>query len=305
VSRSFADDVRAGLTALPKAIPPRWFYDELGSALFEAITHLPEYYVTRAEAELLSGRRQEMAEAIGPVARIVELGSGTARKSRLLLEGRTVEYVPIDIDLPMLERVRRELAIEQPSVKVTPVVADFRQAGPHLGNAGRTCVLFLGSTIGNLNHTEAVALLGDARKALKPGDLFLLGADLKKPKAILDEAYNDALGVTASFNLNLLQRINRELGGHFDLNSFRHRAFYEEERGRIEMHLVSLRDQTVSIDAIGLTASFDEGETIHTENSYKYDQPTLDRLARDGGFEIVKRWTDSRGWFTDVLMEAR
>jgi L-histidine N-alpha-methyltransferase len=309
VPETFADDVLAGLTAVRKSIPPRWFYDDLGSALFEAITHLPEYYVTRAETEVLASRQNEIAAAIGPVTRIVELGSGTAPKSRFLLAGRQAEYVPIDIDGSVLEKVERELRAEQPSLRIRPVLGDFRQAGryllelPSLG--GRTCVLFLGSTIGNLDDSECVTLLRDIRAALEPGDAFFLGADLTKPKAIIDAAYNDALGVTASFNLNLLQRMNRELGARFDLHAFTHRAQYVEELRRVEMHLVSLREQSVLIDSLGLEVSFLEGETIHTENSHKYDDATLELLAREGGFEITDRWTDSRGWFADLLMMAR
>jgi L-histidine N-alpha-methyltransferase len=309
VSRTFAEDVLAGLTAIRKSIPPRWFYDELGSALFDAITHLPEYYVTRAETEVLTGYRSEIATAIGTVGRVVELGSGTARKSRLILEAISqprLEYVPIDVDMSVLEKTARELLLEQPAVKVTAISGDFRRAARYLRDlpspSGRTCVLFLGSTVGNLELSDAATLLRDLRAVLQSGDTVLLGADLKKPQPIIDAAYNDALGVTASFNLNLLQRMNRELGAHFDLRSFAHRAEYIERLGRVEMHLVSLRPQTVSIDKLRLEATFVEGETIHTENSYKYDEPTLDRLATEGGFEVTQRWSDSRGWFADVLM---
>ena len=185
----------------------------------------------------------------------------------------------------------------------TPVVADFRNPSQWLtAISTRTAVLFLGSTIGNLGRDEAVALLRDIRTILAPGDTVLIGADLRKPKDIVERAYNDALGVTASFNMNLLQRINRELGGHFDLRDFAHRAVYDEIEGRIEMHLVSLREQTVPIDAIALEVAFDEGESIHTENSHKYDDETFGAIASAAGFAIAGRWTDARGFFADYLL---
>jgi dimethylhistidine N-methyltransferase len=306
---TFRDEVAAGLTAVPKSIPARWFYDDLGSALFEAICHLPEYYVTRAETEVLREHAASIVRTGGPVTRVIELGSGSARKTRFLLDAVTrdhaqIEYVPVDVDGEMLERVRRELLIEYPSLRVNPIRADFTDPAGALsgmGGADRTLALFLGSTIGNFHPEPAAALLRDLKAVLNPGDAILLGADLKKPAEVLHAAYNDSLGVTAAFNLNVLQRINRELGGHFDLTAFAHRAFYDPELGRIEMHLVSARDQRVRIDALDAGVSFAEGETIHTENSYKYDQDDLARIASDAGLRIETKWTDSQGWFADVL----
>jgi L-histidine Nalpha-methyltransferase len=311
--RTFAGDIRQGMTAVQKFIPPRYFYDDLGSSLFDAICNLPEYYVTRAETELLRRHSRDIATSAGRDSRIIELGSGSARKTRLLLdeltaEGRALEYMPIDIDPHMLEKSGRELLADYPSLTVSAVCSDFTRPSHALadvGNDGRTLMLFLGSTIGNFQPREAGALLRDARRVLKPDDGFLLGADLKKSPDILNAAYNDALGITAAFNLNLLQRINRELGGHFDLRAFNHHAFYDADQGRIEMHLVSLREQSVHVDALNLEVAFDEGETIHTENSYKYDDEDLAQMAADSGFEIKGRWTDSRGWFAEVLLSPR
>ena len=303
----FAEDVRRGLSATPKFLLPHYFYDALGSALFGAICELPEYYVTRAETEILARRAPEIAAAFGQPARLVELGSGSARKSRLLIEALLaqqdeLEYMPVDVDQSVLESSSRMLLDEFAELTIRAVCADFRDPATALQDLGdgRTVVLFLGSSIGNLDLDAAVAMLASLRKLLAPGDALFLGADLKKPKEILEPAYDDPLGVTACFNLNLLGRINRELGGDFDLSAFAHRALYDEAEGRIEMHLVSRRAQTVRVGGDAFT--FAEGESIHTENSYKYDEATLDALAARAGFRIEKRWTDAKGWFADLLM---
>jgi len=315
----FALDVRVGLTAVRKWLPPRWFYDALGSSLFDTICFLPEYYVMRAEAEVLTSFRREIIASFGPQVRLVELGSGAARKTRILLDEMTgamtpSEYVPVDIDEEMLQRSARDLLRDYPGLHVTAIRSDFMRPSEPLalippaalarGTPRRTVVLFLGSTIGNLDPDESIEMLRDLRSALEPGDAFLLGADLRKDRAVLEPAYDDALGVTAAFNLNLLGRINRELGGHFDLASFRHRAFYDEERGRIEMHLVSTRTQRVAIDALALEIEFANGESIHTESSYKHNDATLAALATAAGFSIRQTWTDARRWFADVLLIA-
>lgn len=306
----FGTDVRNGLTAPQKSLPPRWFYDDLGSSLFDAICFLPEYYVTRAETEILTSFRDEIVAAFGSQVRLVELGSGMARKTRILLEALThIEYVPVDVDAGMLERSGRDLLNEYPGLRIRALASDFARPSMPLSTLpptqARTVVLFLGSTIGNLDPDAAIAMLRDLRSALRPGDALLLGADLRKEKSILDAAYDDPLGVTAAFNLNLLQRMNRELGAHFDLASFAHRAFYDEALGRIEMHLVSRVAQRVRIDALDLDVAFEEGETIHTENSYKHDDASLRALASSSGFTVGKTWTDSRRWFADLLLEAR
>ena len=311
--RTFGDDVRTGLTAVQKSIPPRYFYDDLGSSLFDAICNLPEYYPTRVESELLRRHAHDIVASVSDVDRVVELGSGSAIKTRLLLDeivrgNRQVEYVPVDIDPHVLEKSGRELLAEYSGLRVSAVCSDFTRPAQALRDVigdGRTLVLFLGSTIGNFQPREAAALIRDVRRLLRPGDSFLLGADLKKPKDVLEAAYNDSLGVTAAFNLNLLLRINRELGGRFDLRSFSHRSFYDERQGRIEMHLVSLREQSVHIDALNLEVAFSEGETIHTENSHKYDDAALAQMAADSGFEVAGRWSDSQNWFADVLLKPR
>jgi L-histidine Nalpha-methyltransferase len=309
----FAADVRAGLTAPTKTLPPRWFYDELGSSLFDAICFLPEYYVMRAEAEVLNTHARDIARQFGADVRLVELGSGAARKTRILLDELTqrqpdLEYVPVDVDGSMLERTGRDLLASYPQIHIAAVVADFSRPSVPMAalaaTAARTVVLFLGSTIGNLEPAEALVMLRDLRSALKPGDALFLGADLRKAKSILEPAYDDALGVTAAFNLNLLTRMNRELGAQFDVPAFRHRAFYDEAVGRIEMHLVSTCAQRVHIGALDLDVAFAEGESIHTESSYKHDDTTLARLADGAGFTVGGKWTDSREFFADVLWIA-
>jgi dimethylhistidine N-methyltransferase len=306
----FAADVRRGLNAPRKFLLPLYFYDALGSALFDAICELPEYYVTRAETSILSARAGEIVSAFGGPIRLVELGSGSAKKTRILLDalGGDVEYVPVDVDRTMLEKTGRNLVQDYDRLRVTAICSDFRQPSLALadilvGSHIRNIVLFLGSTIGNLDIDEAIAMLADLRTALHPGDALFLGADLRKPKPILEAAYDDPLGVTAAFNLNLLQRINRELGGNFNLSQFAHLAFFDEEIGRIEMHLVSRDAQTVRIG--DYEVRFDPGETIHTENSYKYDDATLARIARESGFSVERKWTDDRGWFADVLLRMQ
>jgi len=309
----FAADVREGLTAARKSLPPRWFYDALGSSLFDTICFLPEYYVMRAEAEILTTHRVEIANEFGPQVRLVELGSGAARKTRILLDSLTLrqpalEYVPVDVDAAMLERSGRDLLTEYERLRIIAVASDFSRPSVPLAaigpTRGRTVVLFLGSTIGNLDPDAAVAMLSDLRSALSPGDALFLGADVRKSRDILEPAYDDPLGVTAAFNLNLLARINRELGGEFRLDRFRHLAFYDEERGRIEMHLVSTVSQRVRIASLDLEIELAEGESIHTESSYKHDDATLAALAAQSGFTIQRKWTDQRGWFADVLMVA-
>jgi len=311
VGSDFADDVRRGLTASSKFLLPLYFYDPLGSALFDAICELPEYYVTRAETEILTSRAEEIVNAFGTPIRLVELGSGSARKTRLLLDVLTarqpdLEYVPIDVDASMLEKSGSALLQEYDALRVTAICGDFREASRAIPRRDRprTVVLFLGSTIGNLDPETAVAMLRDLRAALTPGDLLFLGADLRKSRDVLEPAYDDPLGVTAAFNLNLLGRINRELGGHFDLATFEHRAFYNEEQGRIEMHLVSRVAQTVRIDALSLDVPFAAGESIHTENSYKHNDESLRALTDAGGFKVERKWTDGRGWFGDWLCVA-
>jgi L-histidine N-alpha-methyltransferase len=312
--RSFAEDVRAGLTAPRKFLPPKHFYDELGSRLFEAITALPEYYLTRCEAEILEAHAGEIATLLGGPVRVVELGSGDGQKTRLLLESLlavqgTLEYVPIDISESAVTASSQSLLLSYPGLRVTAWVGEYHQALQALraetwgGARGeRTLALFLGSTIGNLDPAERLSLLREVRALLRPGDAFLLGVDLEKPEDVLIPAYDDSLGVTAAFNLNLLVRINRELGGGFDLAAYRHRALYNRREGRIEMHLESRREQAVPIRALGIEVPFAPGETIHTENSYKLRLGQVAELAVAAGFRLARTWTDSAGRFASGLL---
>ncbi|HEX9940936.1 MAG TPA: L-histidine N(alpha)-methyltransferase [Thermoanaerobaculia bacterium] len=311
---SFAEDVRQGLTASPKVLYPKYFYDELGSRLFEAITALPEYYLTRSEAEILRAHASEIAGALGGPVWLLELGSGDGQKTRLLIEallarqGR-LEYVPVDISESAVETSSRSLLLSYPDLRITAYVGEYhtalRAVRQERALPGRTLVLFLGSTLGNLDPVERPVLLRDVRGLLDPGEGLLLGVDLKKPESVLLPAYDDPLGVTAAFNLNLLARINRELGGEFDLAAFRHRALYNREAGRIEMHLESRRDQTVPVRSLGIEAPFAAGETIHTENSYKFDLEQVAALAAETGFELRRTWTDAARRFASNLLVAR
>jgi L-histidine N-alpha-methyltransferase len=313
---SFSEDVRKGLTAVPKTLPPKHFYDALGSRLFEAICELPEYYLTRAETEIFERRAGEIAAALDGRLRLVELGSGDAQKTRLLIEALLarqgeLDYLPIDISRSAIELSGDRLLGAYPELRVTAYVAEYQAAlrslrrEPLPPGVTRTLVLFLGSTIGNLGPAERADLLRDIRALLRRGDGLLVGTDLKKEEEILLAAYDDPLGVTAAFNLNLLARINRELGGAVDLSTFRHRARYDREEGRIEMHLESRRDQTVPIRGLGLEIGFAQGETIHTESSYKFDADQIKELAARTGFELRRTWTDAARRFGSHLLVAR
>jgi L-histidine N-alpha-methyltransferase len=314
VASTFAEDVRRGLTAPSKFLYPKYFYDELGSRLFEAITALPEYYPTRAEAEILRDHAGEIVAALGGPVWLLELGSGDGQKTRLVIEALlarqgTLEYVPVDISESAVEVSSRSLLTSYSDLRITGYVGEYHRALRRIKEdrraPGLTLVLFLGSTLGNLDPEERRVLLREVRALLNPGEGFLLGVDLKKPESVLIPAYDDALGVTAAFNLNLLVRVNRELGGEFDLHAFRHRALYNQREGRVEMHLESRRAQTVAVRELGLEVPFAEGETIHTESSYKFDREQLAALAADTGFEVRKTWTDSGERFASNLLVAR
>src|SRR6266480_5444706 len=292
---SFVRDVLAGLTARPKRLPPKYFYDETGAQLFEQITALPEYYLTRCELELLRERARDMARFFPPGSALVEFGSGSSKKVRILLASAPTiaAYVPVDISSQMLVQEAQELRRDHPRLAVLPVEADFTKpftlpaAAAGMAHTG----FFPGSTIGNFEPHEAGAFLRHAGRMLGHRATLIIGVDLVKEVSILHAAYNDAAGLTAKFNLNLLARINRELDGDFDLEAFNHRAFYNSERHRIEMHLVSKRRQKVSVS--GRAIEFRPGETIHTENSYKYTLEHFRTLARGAGWTPVAVWTDS------------
>jgi dimethylhistidine N-methyltransferase len=300
----FAEAVRIGLGSMPKWLPCRYFYDTAGSRLFERICDLPEYYLTRIEERLLRTNRREMVERFGTTPVIVELGSGSSRKTRWLLEAAcarfgTIEYMPIDVSGPLLKVAAEALTDALAGLRVTALVGDYR-AALDLLRKRRECprlFLFLGSSLGNYERDSAIALLRHIHDASHAGDRLLLGTDLVKDAAILEAAYNDASGLTAQFNKNLLLRINRELGGRFDVGSFIHRAHYDAARSRVEMHLVSRHEQQVRIDKLGMVAAFSEGETIHTENSHKYTITELQELAAGSGFVEELAWTDEAGWY--------
>jgi dimethylhistidine N-methyltransferase len=307
--RDFLAAVAAGLAAHPKRIAPKFFYDAVGSGLFERITDTPEYYPTRTEAALLERHGAEMLAAAGRPACLVELGSGSARKTRPLLERMArdaprVEYVPIDVSPASLAALAEGLLAGVPRLAIHGLVGDYHQALQALKARAATpkLFLFLGSSLGNYDLPGARALLALVRGAMGPADAFLLGLDRIKDPAVLHAAYNDAEGVTAAFNLNLLARINRELGGHFDLARFRHVAFYDGAARRIEMHLESLASQTVAVDALGQSYGFAPGERLHTENSHKYDDATIAEVTAGAGLRVARRWTDERGWFEDCLL---
>ncbi len=292
---SFARDVIAGLTARPKRLPPKYFYDETGAQLFEQITALPEYYLTRCELEILRERARDIARFFPPNSALVEFGSGSSKKVRILLASAPTiaAYVPVDISSEMLIQEAHELRRDYPRLAVLPVEADFTKpfALPAAAAGMARTGFFPGSTIGNFEPQEACAFLRHAGRMLGRGAALIIGVDLVKEPSILHAAYNDEAGLTAKFNLNLLTRINRELGADFDLDGFEHRAFYNSESHRIEMHLVSKRRQKVSV--CGRAIEFRPGETIHTENSYKYTLEYFTALAREAGWTSLAVWTDA------------
>ncbi len=296
---AFASDVIEGLTEQPKRLPPKYFYDVAGSELFEQITLLPEYYPTRTELGILRDRGAEIAKIVPEGAALVEFGAGSTTKVRLLLgECEFGAYVPVDISGDFLNAQARALRGDFPDLKVYPVTADFTapfklpaavKAMPRIG-------FFPGSTLGNFEPHEARGFLRSARRILGEGAQMIIGVDLEKDERVLHDAYNDAAGVTARFNLNVLVRANKELGGNFDLSAFTHRAIYNHERHRIEMHLVSRKAQTVRI--LGRSFAFRSGESIHTESSYKYSLDRFVALARDSGWTPKASWTDAESMFS-------
>jgi L-histidine N-alpha-methyltransferase len=305
---SMVTEVREGLSRRQKELPPKYFYDERGSELFEKITRLPEYYLTRSERALLEARAQTLIDSLRPRT-LVELGAGSAAKTRILLDamrdaGSGEEYVPVDVSEDFLADSARRLRAEYPSLRVTPAIADI---GKSLGVPDRlprpVLFAFLGSTIGNFDAPSARALLGRVRQVMRPFDRFLLGFDLRKPRRVVEAAYNDSRGVTATFNRNMLRVLNRELGADFDVTSFAHRAFYSRERHRIEMHLVSTREQIVHIPQVG-EVHLKRGESIRTEISCKYDRPSVRRLLRAASLRL-EHWLAEDGVFALAVASPR
>jgi dimethylhistidine N-methyltransferase len=300
------DEVLGGLTATPKTLPPKLFYDAAGAELFERICELDEYYLTRAELSILRARAEEIAALAGEDCVLIEYGSGAGVKIRLLLDALVppAAYVPIDISREQLGRVAAGIQHEYPRLRVHPVCADYTRPLqlPPLSGGGRRVAFFPGSTIGNFHPAEAAAFLGRIRRTIGPGGALVLGVDRRKDASILHAAYDDRAGVTAEFNVNVLRRINRELGADFDLRRFRHRAVFNDPASRVEMHIESRCAQTVTV--AGRPIAFEQGETIWTESSYKYDNARLAEVVGAAGFRIERLWTDDgeRFWVAVLVV---
>ena len=306
----FSQDIRAGLSAQPKHLFPKYLYDELGSRLFAAICEVDEYYLTRAEDEILKLHATEIVRRVPNCQTLIDLGSGSAEKTRRLIEAFIRErqellFIPVDISVSALSESSCALLGSYPNLRIQAYAADYFQALDALSNLDRpVLVLFLGSNIGNFEPDEARNFLHAIRRVLLPQDVLLLGADLKKDRQTLEAAYNDALGITRAFIVNELERINRELDANFDLWAFGLRSFYNETRGRVELYLESLRVQSVDIRALNLRIELAAGERIHVENAYKYDAEALRSLGRETGFELERTWLDQGKRFSSNLFRA-
>lgn len=304
-----AEEVLSGLSSCPKKLPPKLFYDAHGSRLFEQITELPEYYLTRTERTIFEQHASEILAQAGSNLTLIELGVGSASKTRLLVEALArrqlrVGFYPVDVSVEALNQTVSTLNGHIPNLRVHPIVADYSRHMPLLSVPGCKLVLFIGSTIGNFEPGEAIQFLKRVRGSLRPGDALLLGFDMVKNPDVLHAAYNDAQGVTAEFNKNVLARINRELGGQFALEAFQHVSFWNPEQSRIEMHLESHDAQMIWIRDLDVTFSFAAGERIHTENSYKYTRVSIATLLEEAGFTWESTWTDDHHWFSTVLARA-
>ncbi len=309
---SFGEAVQTGLGRDPKRLPCRFLYDEAGSLLFEEICDLPEYYLTRAEREILVRRAAEIAALFAEPITLAELGSGSSSKTRLLIEaflrqhGR-LRYVPLDISRSILETSALALLERYGSLEIRAIASDYARGLRHVRaeTQRRKLIVWLGSTIGNLGRQEAAGFLGSVRQSLAPADRMLVGIDLRKDPAALEAAYDDAQGVTARFSLNLLERINRELGGRFDVKHFRHRAVYHEPEGRVAIEVVSTRAQSVRVEDLDLELEFAAGEAIHIEDSFKYSAQEIEALAGAAGLRVECRWHDPGGRFSLNLLAPR
>jgi L-histidine Nalpha-methyltransferase len=300
-------DVRQGLTRMPKQLSPKYFYDERGSELFEEITQLPEYYLTRAERSLLEQRIAEIIRDVRPCS-LVELGAGSATKTRIILDqmrsnGCAECYVPVDVSKDFLEATALQLRADYSDVEIKPVVSDITEPFALPALARPTLVAFLGSTIGNFPREQAIRLLSHIAAEMSAPDRFLLGADLIKDPEVINRAYNDAKGVTAAFNLNVLERLNRELDANFPIDDYQHRAFYSSENHRVEMHLIAKKPHKVVIPEIG-EISFEKGESIRTELSYKYDRAMLEDILTASGLTLEKWMPADDGSFALALARA-
>ncbi|HLB93060.1 MAG TPA: L-histidine N(alpha)-methyltransferase [Terriglobales bacterium] len=311
VREALTREVRRGLTARPHSLSPWMFYDAEGSRLFEHITTLPQYYPTRTERTILAEHAGAMVahaqNGRSSPLRLVELGAGTASKTCILLEAALrlsddVAYIPVDVCSDALELACQNVACELPEVRLQPIVRNYVTHPLELEPFdGTTVALYIGTSIGNFSPEEARHILRDLSVQLQTGDALLLGTDMVKDEPTLLAAYDDSDGITAAFNLNILHRLNRELGADFDTACFRHRVLWNSVESRIEMHLESMREQDVSIEDVGLDVHFMPGETVHTENSYKFTDQGIRSLLRSAGFEISGRWKDSRDWYSLTL----
>ncbi|NVI89421.1 L-histidine N(alpha)-methyltransferase [Actinomadura sp. BRA 177] len=303
LAKTLRQDVREGLTGTPKTLPPKWFYDERGSALFEEITKLEEYYPTRREREILVVHAPDIATATGAKT-LLELGAGSGEKTRLLLDalsGTLRSYVPVDVSGEFLEEAAAGIAADHPDLTVRAVVADYEQHLPLLPGGERRLIAFLGGTIGNMPPAERIGFLGGVRATMDDGDFLLLGADLVKDAGRLVRAYDDAAGITAEFNRNVLYVINRELDADFDPDAFEHVAAWNDAEEWIEMRLRSVRDQHVRIGGLDLDLSFAAGEEMRTEISAKFRRDRLEAELGAAGMEIAEFWTDPGGDFSLTL----
>ncbi len=302
---SLASEVRAGLTAIPKRIPCRFFYDEVGSQIFEEICELPEYYLTRAESEILRDRAEDVARRYSRPILLVELGSGSSTKTRLLIEALLREhgalsYVPVDISPSALEASALQLLDDYKRLEVRAIAGEYQDGLRRIRRDTQRpkLILWLGSSIGNLDRQSTERFVSNLRGGMNLQDRLLLGIDLRKDREVLESAYDDSSGVTARFNRNLLERINRELGGQFDSETFDFHAAYDEVGGRVVSHLRSRREQTVRIEDLDLDVEFAASETIHTENAFKYSPTEIDALARCTGFALEEHWLDAQNRYS-------
>jgi len=302
---NFSEDVKTGLTSESKYLPFVYFYDHIGSQLFEKICELPEYYLTRTETNILQTNADDIVSLFSEDTVLVELGSGSSTKTRILIEAFLerqclAHYTPIDVSHQMLEESAYTLLEAYPDLEINAIAARYNEGIDHLNirTDQQNLITWLGSSIGNFNRSEVTTLLRHIQKIILPNDRFLVGIDLQKNKTIIENAYNDAQGITAEFNLNILAHVNRELGGNFVLEDFDHKAIYNDEVGRIEMNLISNIDQKVFISELGLEVSFEANEAIHTENSHKYSLGDIDALAEESGLYVEQQWFDTERLFS-------
>jgi len=317
INNEFAKNVENGLADIPKHISPKFFYDKIGSKLFEEICDQPEYYLNRIEAQILKKSASQIIDILDEKAiSVIELGNGNSQKTRILLRPflanwKNVSYFPIDVSLKMLKKSIRDLSREYSNLRIFGVCSDYVKGLIKINEfmkfkrniPDKRLIIFLGSSIGNFDPKEASAFLYSLSKYIRNDDALLIGFDLEKDKSILEKAYNDKKGITSQFNLNVLSRINKELDGSFELSSFEHKSFYNLHEHRIEMHLESKLDQKVRIGAIGKEFHFKEGETIHTENSYKYSKNRLYVLVKNAGLQVIANFTDPKNQYSLILLK--